>query len=403
MNYLFFAIGFIQAIKRSPFGGDPMVTGPEIAFLTICAFFVVSAYPKLARGGLSFSGLSLAISLSGAGLILAAFFHAAMASFFGPDFSSFISITISLVGGLLLCLGLVNTPHADRSPNYYASYYILGVAVSLVAPYLLFTLGLLPTSVYFAGSGRYRALLEHPNQVGILASTCACFAAAAEWRRIFKIAVVIVMVGVCLLCGSKLNLAISSAILVGMIVFIVSPGNFLTKAASSAFIFSLLSLSIDVVVQLGARVMAAVNPREAYRILQFAAAPDRSETTTDRLYIWSSAIRGGAEAFPFGVGASEAPYHLIGFTHAHNVYANYFLIYGAFGIMFTVVMTVLVLISLFRNIGRNILSESAIPISLMGLLIASNFSDSLSSTTLPFFIVLLAISQFGVRRASYAK
>lgn len=386
---VFFGVGLLEVSKTIPgYGGA--VTGPEISFLCVaaasaCVFIFSSSevkrVPQLSYLGV-FSTLLLVVSL----------LHSFSPIFSNRDMNYTISLSAVLFSGYLKRLLCQNVP-SSNGVTMVGLAYAFGISLGLLVPYVLAESGLVSSRGMFAVAGRYQGFLSHPNQVGISCTFVITLAVLLKANLFWRLAIIIPAFVALLLCGSKFNLIVSLFVLLVGGIFAMAPGGVLGKAVTSGVAVIVAAIGAPVFFSMAIGVLMQVNPGNAQRLASFAAAPERSNSALERVYIWGEGMRGGWENMPLGVGLNDAPTYLNGLVHAHNIFVHYFLVWGGAGIMFVAALIWFVVlrgVTALRSKKAGLRETMPYMAGLLSVLLASSISDSLSVTIMPLAITMVA-------------
>ena len=385
MQALFFILGFLEVSKAIP-GYSGAVTGPELSLLVIAATSAALAFLRSA------TGVSVPkptyIAAACVALLLCSVFHAFSPDLSNRDFIYSISLSSIFAAGYMKRFALSNALKAvDVGPTCFA--YALGVATGITLPYALGILGIVASGPMYIFAGRYQGFLEHPNQLGIACTFVVILAMTLRINLFQKLALLAPTIFVLFLSGSKFNIALSLFIVTAGSSFLITPGRVWMKSLGAALGISIALALLPLIAQIIIDLLMQINPREANRLAQFIIAPDRSESATDRLFIWSEGIRGAIQHLPLGVGLNNAPIYLKGLNHAHNLFIHYSLVWGIPGIVFVCSITFFCIQKFISSsqIGSFEKRDYLAFIAATAAMIATSLSsDSLSVTVLPLMM-----------------
>lgn len=256
---------------------------------------------------------------------------------------------------------------------------------------------------------RAQGLLNHPNQLAMLLSSVAPIAFAVALRRPRRIGpwlpVLVVGAGVAM-TGSKVNLAILATLLPTMAVLAAQLGSGPLRRIGTTGALVLASLAVAAV---AAWVVQTTNPRTLVTIGRLITDPAGTTAVITRTQTWQLAIERGLERPWFGVGADHASYFLP-YSHAHNVFVEYFLTLGAVGLiallLLLAALAALGVHALFAALTRPTLAVDdrlrllAYPFSILAFVAASQSSDSFGGTTLPVLWLVTALTLAQVDRCA---
>jgi O-antigen ligase len=248
---------------------------------------------------------------------------------------------------------------------------------------------------------RAQALLNHPNQFAMLLTALVPIAFGRALRSPQRvgpwIVLLIVSAGVAL-TGSKVNLAILVVTLpvVGWLAAQLRRGPLRRLGRTVAF--TLGSIAAAWVAFAAVR---RFNPRTLATLERLLVEPESIAAVVTRSEMWRTAIDHGVEHPWFGVGADHAGYY-IGFAHAHNVFAEFFLTMGVVGLaaLGTLVLTLMALstTSIFWALAKrglpyaDRLSLLVLPMSVLIYLASNQSSESFGGTTLPILWIAAAMT-----------
>lgn len=389
---LFFVLGLLEMSKVIPgYGGA--ITGPELSLAIVVVASALLAFLK-SKSGIRVPKLTY-IGAAGGLLLLFSVWHAFSPIFSNRDFVYSVSLTAVLAAGYMKRFALSNSLEGiDLRAVCFA--YALGVAVGVALPYLLGTIGLVVAGPMFMFAGRYQAFLEHPNQVGIASTFVVVLAMTLRLNLLKRMALLAPSLMALFLCGSKFNIALSLFVLAAGSAFMLTPGRMWMKSVGAA-IGVVVALSLSPLILRGVvDVLMQINPREANRLAQFVIAPDRSESATERFFIWGEGVRGALENLPLGVGLDDAPTYLKGLNHAHNLFIHYGLVWGIGGLIFCIAL-VIFCASRLVDLARENRSTSSADLLLaasaaaMSLILTSLSSDSLSVSVMPLILTMISM------------
>ena len=392
-SVLFFVLGLLEMSKVIPgYGGA--ITGPELSLVTVAAASAGFAFLR------SESGVRVPkptyVAAAGGLLLLCSIWHAFSPIFSNRDFVYSISLAAVLAAGYMKRFALSNSlGKLDLGAVCFA--YALGVAIGVSLPYVLGAVGLVAIGPMFMFAGRYQAFLEHPNQVGIASTFVVVLAMTLRLNLLQRLFLLTPTLAALFLSGSKFNIALSLFALAAASAFMLTPGRVWMKSVGAA-LGVVVALSLSPLLLRGiVDVLMQINPREANRLAQFVVAPDRSESATDRFFIWGEGIRGALENLPLGVGLDDAPAYLKGLSHAHNLFIHYGLVWGIGGLIFCVALVVFCASGLLKStINCRFASEVAPPVATFAastsLILTSLSSDSLSVSVMPLMMTMISIS-----------
>lgn len=393
ISVLFFLLGLLEMSKVVP-GYGAAVTGPELSLAAVAAAAALLAFLR-SESGIHVPKPTYMAAASGL-LLLCSIWHAFSPVFSNRDFVYSISLAGVLAAGYLKRFALSNAfGRVDLGAVCFA--YALGVAAGVSLPYFLGAAGLVSAGPMFMFAGRYQAFLEHPNQVGIACTFVVVLAMGLRLGLLKRLVLLAPALMALLLSGSKFNIALSLFAIAAGSAFLLTPGRVWMKSIGAA-VGVIVALSLSPLILRGVvGVLMQINPREANRLAQFVIAPDRSESATDRFFIWGEGIRGAMENLPLGVGLDDAPTYLKGLGHAHNLFIHYGLVWGGAGILFCVALLVFCVRLALGSFGHRIHSLDrrvmfAVAAASASLLLTSMSSDSLSVSVLPMMIVMVAFA-----------
>lgn len=386
--WIFFIVGLLQTIKKIPGIASP-VTGPDFASLLALALIVGSFIVQSSTRRIYFNKAPPSLLLVLTLFCMASLPHAAISGFVGANGAYFITTLTTAAGSILL----LSNPALDLGSRVFvrrsADLFMAGILVGITVPYVIAGYIGIRSSIFYVGTGRYQALLEHPNQVGIIATIICFYFSLSRKISIARIIPLILGLVVCILSVSKLNLALCvTATLIGMIrVFTFDKKYVYILFSIFAFVFLLLFQTE--IALLGSDLLSIVAPNEAEKLRIFVLNPDASDSVNDRNQIWALSIQYGLSSFPLGVGPSSVAELLMGLPHSHNFILHYFLTFGIFGIFAVISLPALIIYKCIGSsrIDGNLQLGGAL---LMGLF-AMLFSDSLSTTVLPFYFTGLVL------------
>lgn len=385
---LFFVLGFLEMSKAIP-GYSGAVTGPELSLLVVAATSAALAFLR-AGSGVRVPQLTY-IAAACAALLFCSVFHAFSPDFSNRDFVYSISLSSIFAAGYMKRFALSNAfKRADIGSTCFA--YGLGVSAGITLPYVLGILGIVASRPMYIFAGRYQGFLEHPNQVGIACTFVVILAMTLRINLIQKLALLAPTIFALFLSGSKFNIALSLFIITAGSSFLITPGRVWIKSLGAALGISVVLALSPLIVRSIIDLLMHINPREANRLSQFIIAPDRSDSATDRLFIWSEGIRGAIQNLPLGVGLNNAPTYLKGLNHAHNLFIHYGLVWGIPGIIFVCTITFFcvqkfISSSKMRSFERR--DYIAFVAAAAAMIVTSLSSDSLSATVLPLMMTTI--------------
>jgi O-antigen ligase len=381
MNWLFFFIGIGVTFKSGPISIGGVLSVSDIAAVAaIFALIVKLISENRHRGVLRIASFNPAYFIISVTYILTAMGHTLIGGVNKSDFSNLITSVL-----ILLCVfsiyQLCFVGQDRMTANKYTQSFMKGVLAGLILPFLLMNLGIVPArDVLFFPGGRYKAFLSHQNTVGIISSFTVSFFLITQIKSREKAMLVCLCLVPLLLCTSKLNLALSSLLIFTYFVIVMVPASIGVRLLVLCGAVAAMIPFLPLLATGGIKILMMVNPEGAARIALFAANPTESNTVTERLYIWQSAIVNGTDALPFGVGISGAPQFLLGLNHAHNAVLNNYLVFGLPGLAHYIGIVMLCFIGLKRYYNMTQTISAPLFAGFIGLL-ASNMSDSFSNTT----------------------
>jgi len=331
----------------------------------------------------------------------------------------FASIVLILTAGFLSMSNAVNIVEALK----FQVSYLMGLAILLVFlgasfsyDWIRFLLRVTVTgavlSVIFAFAGflfaplgevtlnqfnRAQGFLLHPNQFGMMLAAlfpAACAHLSLDFRKIKQWIVTLLLAGGLVISGSKTNLLIAG---------VLGPATLLImntfKHKYSQRMWSLLGTLIAVsCIGAAAFFLLLELVPETFRNLQLVLAnPEEYRTLIIRQEIWHEALT-LVKGYPnFGIGAGNTETHL-GINHAHNVFIEYYLTLGRFGLFaFTSFLESILFLSYYvlKTSRKLSLDQQATAVGLvfgiLSYIFSNQLSDSFGGTTLPLLWVLLGL------------
>ena len=204
-----------------------------------------------------------------------------------------------------------------------------------------------------------------------------------------------------LFTGSKLNLALA-IVIVPTILFWLPAREGRVARASKGLIAGALAIFIGLLA--GIYYLQTFNSYYYEQLTSFISDPNDSDSTTSRLTMWEDAVDCGLTNPLFGIGGGNAGV-CVPYSHAHNVFLNYFLEIGLTGFVGIIVFfwTCVYILTLAgracdRQIRRSadvVLSYRAIGLLILAelaFIVSNSSSDSLSTATMPTFWMFVALS-----------
>lgn len=398
MKFLFFLLGVGITFKTGPFVLAGMVSPSDLALVAAISLFVMQIFSEQFRNGAArITSMNQTYFLICIALWMTALMHLLAHGLAKPDLSHFITLSLIFFASFSLYEVNAHNRTALLSKECVHSYFV-GVLVGLITPYVFSELGLISIQkVYFFPGGRYKALLNHQNNVGVISSFLVSYFIFAPIGPAKKFLFLTATMVPLFLCTSKFNLALSAFLIYSYVVFKIMPVSFGVKVLIwGGAIVSLIPLQ-SVIFDLGVKLLIRINPAGAFRIIAFAENPSEASTWTERFHMWQNALQYGTEALPFGVGVSRVPTFLDGFTHAHNAILNSFLVFGIPGVVHIFGLVFLCIITMRSSIRENSVAFAPACAVLIGI-IASNMSDSFSNLSAQICYLAIAIALGAVKR-----
>jgi O-antigen ligase len=239
---------------------------------------------------------------------------------------------------------------------------------------------------------RAQALLNHPNQLAMVLTALVPVAfvrALGTPRRPGPWLLVLIMSAGVAFTGSKVNLAILAGMLpvLAFLAALLQRGSLRKIGSLAGFTFG--SLAAVWVAFLAVR---RFNPRTIETLERLFVEPASTTAVATRSEMWRTALEEGVRNPWVGVGAEHAGYY-IGFSHAHNVFLEFFLTMGLAGLvgLGALVTTVVALsvTSILWALTKTTLPRGqrlallGVPVGLLAYIASNQSSDSFGGTTLP--------------------
>ncbi len=393
ISFAFATFGCLQTLKRVP-GSHVPVTGPDLANLLAAGLLLLFVARSAGSQRVGFSRIPASVSALLILLAVTPLYHALAAGFRGPNGAFFLTVITTVIGTGCLLLMRRAKDHT-LAMEMAINAYVTGIAVGLAAPLCLVIVSQ-PGLIYYANTGRYRALLEHPNQVGILATIVCGYVAASNRITLYSCFLATAGLIICALSLSKFNLTVSTVMLGFWLVRIYgrSPIIYLPLSLIAFLIVfwfqsELASAAVDV--------LSWLAPNQAQNLRVFVLNPEASDTVRDRAVIWALAYEAAGRNLPLGVGPEAVPALLAGFPHAHNFLLQYALAFGLPGLATALYLPTL-LVRVWLRCGTGCRQIRPLCVGLLAGLFAMLLSDSLSSTLWPFYLFALPLLSGGLRR-----
>lgn len=303
-----------------------------------------------------------------------------------------------LVGALVLLLLLRVLGSGGRVRLLIDGLLAGAIASSLVAAAGFFIDPLGQITIRYGD--RAQALLNHPNQLGLMLAAVLPIALArvlagpARLRRWIPVALI---AGGLAMTGSKANLLLAAGMAPLMVIAVVLLRRGLLRRMGTLVGAALLT---GMVAAMAFGLLQETSPRTLDTLAALASDPLATSTVANRVKLWNEALAVGVRHAPFGIGADHTGLYLP-HGHAHNAFIEFFLTTGLFGLAsLTTFVTCIVALALIGF--RTALSSTTAPFEQRALLLATSFaclsylasnqsSDSLGGTTLNLLWVLLAL------------
>jgi len=395
-----------RGVDVGPFDLQPVQLTVLFAVLIVVAVAVHTRSLPLAWLRRTPTAFLAAITLALTAIVAAA----ALSGVEATDPLSVVRFIARYVIGLALIVAVLQLVRRPANARALEAALLLGawlsVAVSAVAHAF-------PTLAEIAirYGDRAQALLNHPNQFAMLLSSVAPVAfarALREPRRIGPWVTLLVVGAGVAMTGSKVNIVLVAALLPAMALLAAQLRAGALQRMGATAALTLASLAVAAV---AVWVVQTTNPRTLITIGRLFTDPAGTSAVVTRTQTWQLAIERGLERPWFGVGADHATYFLP-YSHAHNVFAEFFLTLGATGLIaLAFLLTALAALcaqALLTALTRPALATEdrlsliAYPFAILAFVAASQSSDSFGGTTLPVLWIMTALTLAQIDRCSRA-
>lgn len=302
--------------------------------------------------------------------------------------------------GLVLLVSVLHFLQRPRNARVLERALLAGAILSVAlsaAGYLVPSLA----TITIRYGDRAQGLLNHPNQLAMLLIAVAPLAIAVALEQPRRIGPWIRLLVICsgvAMSGSKANLAMLVFLLptIGLLAAQLQRGAFRRLGMASALVVAAV-LAVSVMWA----VVRTANPRTLTTLERLLTEPVSTTAVASRLDMWQVALDRALDSPWFGVGADHTAYYLP-YSHAHNVFVEYFLTMGMTGLIALIVLLTALAFpasrALFDALTRTSLTTGhrlrllALPMGTAAYVAASQSSDSFGGTTLPILWLLAALT-----------
>jgi hypothetical protein len=327
---------------------------------------------------------------------------ALLSMFYADDSIRVFRVITGELFGLALLFGILSLPDSERRLNVLTDLMIWGAVLSsafVTASYYIPVLNIFA----FGTADRTAAFFKHPNQFGMALSTAApvLFAKCiTDKRKALRVVQLVLIYFGLVFSGSKTNLVLSAALAFAVFGFGLWQTGFLRRHPIGAP--GLVALGIAGAA-FGFQALSVFNPR-AQQLLLSTASGDAIVSWQARLVLWQISISDGLSHPWFGVGAGQ-DVSGTAINHSHNVFLDYFRTMGTVGLgLLTaqILATVVIATSSFfatRSSSSQDLRVTAVGLgfSVLGYILANQFSDSFGPSTVPLFWLSVALLLYARR------
>ena len=261
----------------------------------------------------------------------------------------------------------------------------------------------LPIGVQKSGT-RFGALLQHPNQYGIVIASISPFIVYVLHKpgylpKLIGLAAIPVFSLALFESLSKTNIIVFP--LVFAATFIAFSLNDAAKLGRAIVIVTTCGFFFFFVAGIAMQIVQTFSPKDFQLMTQLTTDPTEVKTLLEREDAWGEALDYIRESPWFGKGPRWTEEHLM-FQHAHNMFLQHWIEIGIWGITGVIILSIGVIVRNFEVLSLALSKHQVIDnefrlqiaagISLLAALIGNSMSSSLSTGTMVPFCIVLAIS-----------
>lgn len=321
------------------------------------------------------------------------------------DWRATFGVLIKFALSAAFILALLSCRDGDSTTRLALKVFSLSGFVALLISNLDYFFNVVGGITYaHLGDRRSAGFFEHANQYAIWVIALVPIVILTTKNRILVV-IALSNIGLALLlAGSKFNFLVFFA-MVWLSVGLRSRIRLPLLIAVALPVFALASAQATNMI---VRILSYIEPRYALKVQSALSDLGNADSFLDRINIWNDALRYGSENPILGIGGGNA-YTVLTYSHAHNLILQYFLTYGVLGLC--------ALLGIFlAAFGAGIVGKAgdfnayrlkcAFLLSLAGLFISNQFSDSMASQQVLLFGIVvgftLALSEERLRGANGA-
>lgn len=326
----------------------------------------------------------------------------ALQLFYVTDNRAALGILLKFGLSAIFALALVTSPGKYQAAQAALKGFIAAGFLCLLISNLDYFFEMLGGQTYaHMGDRRAAGFFQHANQYAIWTITLVPLVILTVKNRFFSYASLANIVIALISAGSKFNLAVLFVILW------LSFGlrwrvRFPTLLVLGIPIFAIASGPVS---NMLISALRAVNPKYAAKAESAFLDPTNAASYLGRIDIWKDAISYGKENPILGIGGGQA-YTVLEYSHAHNLFMQYFLTYGILGtLVLLAIFFAAFVASMKGDVGNNDEHrlKYALTLCLIGLFISNQSSDSMASHQILLFGVIVGfILAFAECRAEHS-
>ncbi|MGV0618020.1 O-antigen ligase family protein [Mycolicibacterium elephantis] len=349
----------------------------EIALLLLSPYLLVSTPYKLHLSNLALT------CIIGLGWMAAV---SALQLFYVDDKRACLAVSIKFALCVVFILVLLGSPARKRITHIAVTTFVVSGFFSLLISNLDYFWNIVGGLTYsHFGHHRAQGFFEHANQYAIWVIALVPIAVLKTKSSVFLFASLANIALALFLAGSKLNLILCFVVVFFCLCIRWRVPALLQLTLAAVFIPLFSNVILDLVI----RTMNALNPDYSIAFRAALEDPFDAKSFLSRLELWSDALYVGTQNPIIGIGAGQA-YTVLPLSHAHNLILQYFMTYGAVGV---VTMLAIFGSAIVVGIRSRALSpgDRRLKVALVGSLISMFLSNQLSDSLAGQQIVLFGI------------